>query len=271
MREHREGRNHVYQLNANGSRQVSVTFQMPKVSATAGSVTVESTGAVSAQRQQLITGAIAGVPGGVRGGVIGGVPGNGPTGGIVARQPAIPGKVTSIATPGLGDQARTEMLARLPIHEGDTITTDSFRDVVAAVKQYDEHLNVGVVGSGTGETRLQIAPPNQSMGVGMAADIPTPPGAIRVGGEIQQAKLTSQPKPVYPALAKQARISGVVHLYAVIGKDGTVKDLRVISGHPLLIQAAMEAVRQWTYQTTLLNGAPVDVVTQIDVNFTLSE
>ena len=79
---------------------------------------------------------------------------------------------------------------------------------------------------------------------------------------MQQAKLIRQPKPVYPPLAKQARISGVVHLTAVIAKDGTIQDLKVISGHPLLVQAAMEAVKQWVYQPTLLNGEPVEVVTR---------
>jgi len=63
----------------------------------------------------------------------------------------------------------------------------------------------------------------------------------------------------------------VVHLAAVIGKDGSVINLAVISGHPLLVPAALEAVRQWVYQTTLLNGDPVEVMTQIDVNFTLAD
>ena len=94
---------------------------------------------------------------------------------------------------------------------------------------------------------------------------------ITIGGNVQQAKLISQPKPVYPPLAKQAHISGVVHLRAIIGKEGNVIDLAVISGHPLLIPSAMEAVRQWVYRTTLLNGEPVEVVTQIDVNYTLSD
>ena len=80
-----------------------------------------------------------------------------------------------------------------------------------------------------------------------------------------------QGKPIYPPLAKQARISGVVHLNAVISKDGTIQDLKVISGHPLLVPSALEAVKQWVYQPTLLNGEPVEVVTQIDVNFTLSQ
>jgi periplasmic protein TonB len=63
----------------------------------------------------------------------------------------------------------------------------------------------------------------------------------------------------------------VVHLAAIIGKEGNVIDLRVISGHPLLVPSAIEAVRNWVYQTTLLNGEPVEVSTQIDVNYTLSD
>jgi protein TonB len=94
---------------------------------------------------------------------------------------------------------------------------------------------------------------------------------ITIGGNVQQAKLVRQPRPVYPPLAKQARISGVVHLAAVISRDGTIQDLKVISGHPLLIPSALEAVKQWVYQPTLLNGEPVEVSTQIDVNFTLSQ
>ena len=100
---------------------------------------------------------------------------------------------------------------------------------------------------------------------------PVTPQRIRVGGNVQQAKLVRQPKPVYPPLAKQARISGVVRLNAIIAKDGTIQNLQVINGHPLLVPSALEAVKQWVYQPTLLNGEAVEVVTQIDVNFTLSQ
>jgi len=100
---------------------------------------------------------------------------------------------------------------------------------------------------------------------------PVTPQRIKVGGNVQSAKLMRQPRPNYPPLAKQARISGVVKLSAVIGKDGTIKELQVVSGHPLLVPAALEAVKQWVYQPTLLNGEPVEVQTQIDVNFTLSQ
>jgi protein TonB len=97
------------------------------------------------------------------------------------------------------------------------------------------------------------------------------PQRIKVGGNVQSARLVRQPKPIYPPLAKQARISGVVKLGAIISKDGTIQHLEVISGHPLLVPAALEAVKQWVYQPTLLNGEPVEVQTQIDVNFTLSQ
>ena len=99
----------------------------------------------------------------------------------------------------------------------------------------------------------------------------TPVQRIRVGGNVQASKLINHPSPVYPPLAKQARISGVVQLNAVVGTDGYMKELSVVSGHPLLVQAALDAVRQWAYQPTLLNGQPVEVVTVVDVNFSLAE
>jgi protein TonB len=74
---------------------------------------------------------------------------------------------------------------------------------------------------------------------------------------------------MYPPLAKQARISGSVLLHAIIEKDGSVIQLEVISGHPLLVQAALDAVRQWRYQPTLLNGEPVQVDTTVTVVFSL--
>lgn len=95
------------------------------------------------------------------------------------------------------------------------------------------------------------------------------PQRIRVGGDVQKTKLIQQPVPVYPPLAKQALITGVVQLNVIIGKDGTVTNLTVVSGHPLLVPAAVEAVKQWVYEPTLLNGKAVEVVTQIDVTFTL--
>jgi protein TonB len=100
---------------------------------------------------------------------------------------------------------------------------------------------------------------------------PQTPKRIRVGGQVESARLIFGPKPEYPPLAKMARIQGVVRLDAVISKDGTIENLRMISGHPLLVSAAMSAVQRWRYQPTLLNGEAVEVATEIDVNFTLAE
>ena len=90
-----------------------------------------------------------------------------------------------------------------------------------------------------------------------------------MAGETESARLIFQPKPEYPPLAKMGRIQGMVRLMAIIAKDGTIDELKVLSGHPLLVKSAMDAVPKWRYQPLLLNGAPVEVETEIDVNYTL--
>ncbi len=92
---------------------------------------------------------------------------------------------------------------------------------------------------------------------------------ITVGGAVQSAKMLKTVQPEYPPLAKQSRIQGTVRFTAAIGQDGKIKNLTLLGGHPLLVQSAVEAVKQWVYNPTLLNGEPVEVITQIDVNFTL--
>lgn len=96
------------------------------------------------------------------------------------------------------------------------------------------------------------------------------PTRVRVSAGVQQGNLISQIKPVYPPIAKAARIQGAVVLQAEISKLGTIENLRVISGHPMLVQNALDAVKQWRYKPYLLNGDPVPVETTITVNFTLS-
>lgn len=98
-----------------------------------------------------------------------------------------------------------------------------------------------------------------------------PSRPVPVGGDVQMAKVLRKVIPEYPALARSARISGVVRLIGIIGKDGTIQNLQLVSGHPLLARAAMEAVRQWVYKPTLLNGMPVEVIAPIEVNFTLGQ
>ena len=109
-------------------------------------------------------------------------------------------------------------------------------------------------------------------GVGAAPPPPKPAQQrIRQGGQVQAAKLVNKVQPLYPPLARQTRISGTVRLHAIIAKNGSVEQLEVISGHPLLVQAALDAVRQWKYQPTTLNGENVEVDTTIDVIFSLNQ
>jgi periplasmic protein TonB len=134
---------------------------------------------------------------------------------------------------------------------------------------------VGVVGGVPGGV-----PGGQAGGVlggiigGIGSNLPPPPKAatpqrIRVGGNVQQARMIHMVQPVYPTIAKQAHIQGTVVLHALIAKDGTVQELQLLGGPPLLVRAAMDAVKQWRYQPTMLNGEPVEVDTTISVIFSL--
>jgi protein TonB len=109
--------------------------------------------------------------------------------------------------------------------------------------------------------------------VSVPALVKTPapaPKRIRVPAQVAEANLIHDVTPQYPPEAGRKRVEGTVVLMAVIGKDGTVRDVRVESGLPLLAQAAIDAVKQWRYKPYLLNGEPVEVDSQITINFTLS-
>ena len=93
---------------------------------------------------------------------------------------------------------------------------------------------------------------------------------VRVSQGVTQGMVLHRVQPTYPPLARTARVQGSVILAAIIGKDGSIQNLHVISGHPLLTQAALDAVKQWRYRPYILNGEPVEVDTQVTVNFTLS-
>jgi protein TonB len=110
--------------------------------------------------------------------------------------------------------------------------------------------------------------------MGNVPALPPPPKAaaparIKQGGQVTAASIITQTRPLYPALARQARIQGNVVLHAIIDKEGKVAQLEVISGHPLLVQSALDAVKQWRYKPTQLNGDPVEVDTTITVTFTM--
>src|SRR6201997_226506 len=96
------------------------------------------------------------------------------------------------------------------------------------------------------------------------------PQRVRVSSGVQSGLLIRKVNPTYPPLARQARIQGVVILQAQISKEGNIENLQLISGHPMLAPAAIEAVKQWKYKPYLLNGEPVEVEPQVQVNFTLA-
>jgi protein TonB len=102
------------------------------------------------------------------------------------------------------------------------------------------------------------------------ADV-APSKPITVTSDVQAAKLIRKVQLVYPRLAIIARLSGTVRLTGIIGKDGLIQQLQVIDGPPLLVQAAVDAVRQWVYRPTMLNNKPVEVIAPIIVNFTLTQ
>ncbi len=268
---------------ANSVQAVQISFELPN--SVAGGV---------------IGGVVGGVRGGVTAGVIAGVPG-----GVLGATKAEP-HIGSIAVNGLSDQARGELLAALPVHEGDTVSTDQMRQINQTVRAFDEHLTVSLQSrasrispgealetvvpatlvisapsSGPPLAAMQAlrqqaalsisdnnmgAPPPQSTTITMNA-----PERIKVGGDAVAAKIIRKVAPVYPELAKSARVQGVVHLAAVIGKDGTVQELHSLGGPALLIQAAMDAAKGWIFQPIYLNGAPVSVETTIDIDFSLSQ
>ena len=129
----------------------------------------------------------------------------------------------------------------------------------------------GGIGTGNGSNNPGI--PGIWGGTGTAAPpvIPQRPTPVhpRISA-MMEGSLIHRVEPIYPSLARTARVQGAVVIAAVIGKDGMVERLQVVSGHPLLIQAAIDAVRQWRYRPYILNGAPIEVDTQITVNFILA-
>jgi len=141
-------------------------------------------------------------------------------------------------------------------------------EVPAEIKP-EESIDMGVEG-GAG---VEGGVPGGVVGgiVGGLPDAPPPPvQAVRVGGQIKEPKKLKNVNPVYPDIARQARVQGVVILECTISPQGKVTDVKVLRGIPLLDQAATDAVRQWVYTPTLLNGVPVPVIMTVTVNFKLS-
>ncbi len=126
---------------------------------------------------------------------------------------------------------------------------------------------VGSTGDGTGNVW-------KGLGIGRPAVAPLPPPAPAIRtfrtSSILEGSLIRRVQPVYPPLARSVRVQGAVVLAALIGKEGAIENLRLISGHPMLVPAAIAAVSQWRYKPYILNGEAIEVETQITVNFILS-
>ena len=118
---------------------------------------------------------------------------------------------------------------------------------------------------GTGITPGAITPPPPPLPVKAQSHDP-----IRVGGGVSEANLIHRVQPLYPPLARTTHVEGTVEFTATISRQGLIENLQLVRGHPLLVKAAREAILQWRYRPTLLNGEPVEVITDIMVNFTLS-
>jgi periplasmic protein TonB len=206
-----------------------------------------------------------------------------------------------IETAGLSDELADKVRTGLPVHVGDAFGNDQIAQVRAALKEIDGHLMYGIRtnppdamltimlrpsgitggisggitgGIGGGTPGVLIEDRSTVSATTTNAELPAPADGVqrlRVGGNVQSANLTRKVTPLYPPLAKQARIQGTVRFTALIGTDGSVINLQLVEGHPLLVPSAQEAVQQWQYKPTLLNGNPAEVVTQIDVNYTLSQ
>lgn len=205
-----------------------------------------------------------------------GAPSNG------AFQPGVPrpsdGKafpIESVDLSSLPAALRERVAAAGLLREGEVIAPDRFFDVERSLKSIDSHLRLqGSIRNNTSmvmHVTLQDSRPAMAMPAAAPTTAGGAPSRIRIGGNVQAANLIEKFTPMYPQEAKAARIQGTVSFNATIGRDGHIIDLQLISGHPILVSSALEAVKQWVYKPTLLNGNPVEVITQIDVNYTLTQ
>jgi protein TonB len=178
--------------------------------------------------------------------------------------------LTPPPAPPVGEQRRIESSN---IHEGQLQQPPAIPPTIAILNEPQvgsaPDLGDAVVG-GTGTSRRGVF-----NSIGTSVDVappPTPPAPthpIRVS-HWAEGNLIYRAQPIYPPMALQARIQGPVELRAIISKTGTIEHLAVESGPPMLVKAAVDAVRQWRYRPYLLNGEPIEVETEITVNFVLS-
>lgn len=166
---------------------------------------------------------------------------------------------------------QTALRERLSRYEGRPVSMELRQEVERDIAEVDSHLRM-FYRENTAEKKFVVAPTLEPMQVVMpaaAGGFATGPDRIRIGGTVQSAKRLHVERPVYPPLAKQAKIQGTVRMEVLIDKTGHIANIALISGHPLLVPPSIDAVKQWTYSSTWLNGQPVEVITTVDVNYTL--
>jgi TonB family protein len=163
--------------------------------------------------------------------------------------------------------ARAALDAELKAQEGKWLKSyDKAKELAVAAKVAGDKAAADAV---SGKEKAEaIAAKAKADAAAARAKAKTAVAPIRIGGQIKPPTKIKDVTPIYPAIAQSARVSGVVTIEATIGPDGKVTEAKVVRSAPLLDQAALDAVRQWEYRPTLLNGVPVPVLTTITINFT---
>jgi TonB family protein len=160
------------------------------------------------------------------------------------------------------EDARAALDAELKVQKGKWLKSyDKTRELAAAAKSAGEKAAADAVDA------MQKADVAAKARASVVAKARTAPAPLRIGGNIRPPTKVKDVTPIYPAIAKSANVSGEVAIEATIGTDGKVSDAKVVRSIPLLDQAALDAVRQWEYMPTLLNGVPVPVTTMVRINF----
>jgi protein TonB len=188
---------------------------------------------------------------------------------LYLQPPAAAGNATKLRaptppSPSISTPTNTGILA--PVHK----TQEALPPPVGTTGGVVGGVPGGVVDGVSGGVFSEMLNSAPSVPVLAKSPVPTPVKRIRVAARVVEANLIHDVTPQYPPEAGRARLEGTVLLMAVIGKDGSVKDVRVESGLPILAQAAIDAVRQWRYKPYLIDGQPVEVDSRITINFTLS-
>ena len=169
--------------------------------------------------------------------------------------PPPPPRVVQSTAPAVNPNA-------IPLKAPDTIAPEPPRDLPEAVA-IGPNVIIGTPGNAVGDVIGEPPPPRRPVSA-------APPEIVRPGGNIRPPQKVHHVAPTYPAIAQAARVSGTVIIEALIAEDGSVRDVKVIRSVPLLDASALEAVRQWRFTPTLLNGVPVQVIMTVTVTFNLN-